>query len=539
MIHGLIINNLPYVFLLVITFFADFVQGDYPNKKAESPSNEAVIIDDQGLSRLFYINRPGNADRVMSMDWTGEKWSNPREEFIIPGQAYYALQLAESQTEDLICVFHVFGTGANGYRGRHLDLWINRRVKGKWETPFKIYEGYVGAIRGFNKLSSGRLLLTFGRAVPERETSPKEGNIDYGWNTIISMYSDDNGHSWQLSNNEIEIQIDNSKATRYGAIEPDIVELENGIIWMLIRNTSGLLYQSSSIDGGATWECPAPTSFISSDSPASFLRLNNGKLVLFWNSCQRWDDRNSYAMGGRDVLHAAISSDDGLNWEGAREVAFESGEIEIVEKGDRGTAYPSAVEDRDGNILLVTGQGISRGLYKINSSWLEEKHQKRYISIIDKLLIPSKLFQKTHGDTLFFSTSQTTDLVINFPTSMIGSVEIGPLPAAEWCNLNFALTDHFSPSADSSAFSNSVFHFLWSEIFEDKAPPSKKEFKLTFEWTLSEQGGELQILVDGKALQTVYAKRPPLLGINYIRINSESGFYGINKLISVVSKRID
>jgi len=72
-------------------FCADFSTGIPAIKIADSPSNEAVIIDDQGLARLFFVNRPGNADRIMSMDWTGENWTNPRVEFTIPGKAYYAL----------------------------------------------------------------------------------------------------------------------------------------------------------------------------------------------------------------------------------------------------------------------------------------------------------------------------------------------------------------------------------------------------------------------------------------------------------------
>lgn len=539
MINRLDLISLLYLSLLAGFFFADFISGNDPKKIAESPSNEAVIIDDQGFARVFYVNRPGNADRVMSMDWTGEKWSIPREEFIIPGQAYYALQLVKSNSEDLICVFHVFGTGTNGYRGRHLDLWINRRVNGRWGTPFRIYEGYVGAIRGLKKLSNGRLLLTFGRSVPEREKSPKEGDIDYGWNTIISMYSDDDGRSWQLSSNEIEIQIDNSRTTRYGAIEPDIIELRNGDIWMLIRNTSGFLFQSKSSDNGATWEDPTQTPFISSDSPASFLRMSDGKLVLFWNSCQRWDDRNSYAMGGRDVLHAAISSDDGLTWKGAREVAFERWETDAVEKGDRGTAYPSAVEDGDGDILLVTGQGRSKGLYKINSAWLEEEYQKRYVSFVDSQLILEKLKHTSSEDTLFFSTPLEKDVIINFPTCTIGSVEIGPFLTAESSKLSFALTDHFSPAGDTSAFSNSVFQFLSSEIVEEMEPWSEREIKFRVEWTLSEQGGELMVFVNEQVVHKEYAKRTPVLGINYLRIYSESGFSGINGIIPVVSKTMD
>ena len=241
-------------------FCADYSTGILAIKIGDSPSNEAVIIDDQGFAGLFFVNRPGNADGIMSMDWTDENWTNPSAEFTIPGKSYDALQLAESQTGDLICVSPVFGTGKNGYRDKHLDLWVNHRIDGKWGIPFKIYVGYVGAICGMKRLSSGRLLLAFARAIPEREKSHQEGNIDYGWNTIISMYSDDNGHSWKLSHNEIKIAIERTKPTRHGAIEPDIIELEKGTIWMLIRMTSGFLYKSKSSDGGESWEDPVPTS---------------------------------------------------------------------------------------------------------------------------------------------------------------------------------------------------------------------------------------------------------------------------------------
>jgi hypothetical protein len=505
-----------------------------PEKISKSPANEAVLLNEQGSPRLFYVNRPGDADKIMSMGWTAKGWSEAREEFALPGQAYYALQMVESSKNDLISVFHIFGKGENGYRGRHLDLWVNRRVNGEWGEPFKIYNGYVGAIRGLIKLKSGRLLLAFSRAVPEREKAPQNGEVDYGWNNIVSMYSDDDGKSWDISKKPIEIEIDNTKTTRYGGIEPELVEMRSGKIWMLIRTTHGVLYQSFSNDGGETWEKARTTSFISSDSPSSVLRLKDGRLIMFFNSCQRWDNPNSYAMGGREVLHAAISADDGLTWKGNREVAFEN--EEIPEKGDRGTAYSSAIEIEDGRILLATGQGEARAVYTMDPDWLEEKNQVRYLSFkaipSNSNLAKGKTVPRWMGDTLVFSYFTDSEAVINFPMNKIGSVQIGPLPASELLDFGIALTDHFSIPSDTAAFSAGVFNFKLSEILRNGQ--IKDNVTLRLDWDVVDPEGRLWVYIGGKQLAVFNSQSISNLGLNYLRIKSGNGFSKNTGIIPLV-----
>tara|TARA_R110002124_G_scaffold170608_11_gene338368 strand:- start:7110 stop:8726 length:1617 start_codon:yes stop_codon:yes gene_type:complete len=523
------------IFLIGTSFLVLDFSGDFsPEKISKSPANEAVWLNDEGIPRLFYVNRPGNADKIMSMDWTGEGLSEAKEEFALPGQAYYALQMVHSSNNDLISVFHIFGKGENGYRGRHLDLWVNRRVNGEWGEPFKIYNGYVGAIRGLIKLKSGRLLLAFSRAVPEREKAPQNGEVDYGWNNIVSMYSDDDGKSWDISKKPIEIEIDNTKTTRYGGIEPELVEMRNGEIWMLIRTTHGVLYQSFSNDGGETWEKARPTSFISSDSPSSALRLKDGRLIVFFNSCQRYDKPNSYAMGGREVLHAAISRDDGLTWEGNREVALEH--ALVPEKGDRGTAYSSAIEIEEGKVLLVSGQGESKAIYILEPDWLEEKSQVKYLSFDaaqkDLPLAIGKEMAKLHGDTLVFSSLSQGDVVINFPANKEGSIQIGPLSVNELYDLGLALTDHFSAPADSEAFSASMFNFDLSEYLDKKKV--SEEVLLKMKWNLAASDAQLQVFSGEDLLATFNSDRATFMGLNYLRIKSGSSFPRKKEVIPVV-----
>lgn len=60
-------------------------------KKGNSPANESIIIDDRGSLNIYFVNRPGNADRVMVSQKTHFGWSHPKTVFQLPGQAYYAL----------------------------------------------------------------------------------------------------------------------------------------------------------------------------------------------------------------------------------------------------------------------------------------------------------------------------------------------------------------------------------------------------------------------------------------------------------------
>ena len=134
-----------------------------------------------------------------------------------------------------------------------------------------------------------------------------------------------------------------------------------------------MLYEAFS-DDGAKWEPTRPTSFISTTSPAEAVRLPNGRLVVFWNNCRSMppvDGGPDYV--NRDALHAAMSSDGGKTWRGYREVFRNPAGCKTPSHHDRGTAYPDACVNKDGRIVLVTGQNPGcRGIVLIDPDWLEE-----------------------------------------------------------------------------------------------------------------------------------------------------------------------
>src|SRR5262249_32447540 len=143
-------------------------------------------------------------------------------------------------------------------------------------------------------------------------------------------------------------------------------------VWMLMRTEGGWLYESFSKDG-STWSKPRPSRFLSSESPAGLVRLSDGRIVVFWNGCLRFP----YAYGGRHVLHAAISADEGRTWRGYWEVTRGPRPNEPPPStGDHGTAYPFPVATKNGKVLFTAGQGEGRAVCaSLDPAWLEEPRQ--------------------------------------------------------------------------------------------------------------------------------------------------------------------
>ncbi len=466
----------------------------------KAPTNEATLIRlASGTIKLYYINRPGKADKMMSISSSdnGASWQEPIVEFDLPGEAYYANQVMQDHNGTIHCVFHIFKTGPLGYRGRHLDLWYTSMQQGEgWAKPRMINEGYVGSLRGFIQLKNGHFIIPMTESDTARANKHGNGMVDYGLFQVMTLNSTDLGKTWTRSITTLKIPIESGWVTRYGAIEPHAIEMNDGRVWMLIRTNKGFLYESFSNDSGTTWSAPAPSSFISSDSPASTVRLADGSIVLLWNSNQRYDDKRSYAAGGREVLHAAISKDDGTSWRGFREIMTTTNSKTPVVRGDRGTAYPSAVELPNGNLLMVSGQGDDAALVMFNPSWLEEKKQEDQLKNLE--------WWTLHGNS-------PKEAVWNFPMMNKGSLE---LKLTTNCDFSLALTDHFSVASDTLAAASSPIHFTINQ-----SSLGGKEANILIKWNLHKKA--FHATVNGKKIDAgsaVFEKNK--FGLNYLRISS-------------------
>ena len=134
------------------------------------------------------------------------------------------------------------------------------------------------------------------------------------------FYSDDGFCTWKRSVNSMT-------AKGRGCHEPTIVELEDGRLYCLLRNTNRRQYVSYSEDGGERWSTPTPSILDSPESPALVKRIPlTGDLLVLWNNVA------SSSNWPRTPLCAAISQDEGLTWTRIKDVD---------RRADYDAAYPS------------------------------------------------------------------------------------------------------------------------------------------------------------------------------------------------------
>lgn len=497
----------------------------------EAPDNESdPVLFEKGRVRIYYIEptERRSVRSIGSMD-NGRSWGDDRLEFALPGQAYHAIQVVRDDRGDMHAVTII---RAEGPRGRQWNLWYNRSTgEQNWGEPRKIYEGYIGALRSFQQLPGGRLILpvhVFTHYDP-RPSELSDSGIDFGQGDCIVFFSDDRGNTWNRSSSRLSVPMDARRSvSRYGACEPIITRMRDGRLWMLMRNKNGQLWESFSSDDGITWTQALPTVLTSSDSPAATTRLADGRLVLFLNACQRWDNLRAYASGGREVLHAAISHDDGRTWRGFREVLREptSGH----NAGDRGTAYPAAVTLDDGNVLLVTGQGFAKSIIIVDPNWLDATTTEDDFS---DGLGQWSFYGAAGADLVSHPDSPGRQIlairrtnpraqacgVWNFPSTRRGELTMRVRLDESFGGGMIALTDHFNVAADKKAHEHGVGFMTIApsgEIQRNVALTPGKWHELRLTWEVDRR--VVVIEIDGKPRGHFMLDRDTPLGINYLRV---------------------
>ena len=128
-------------------------------------------------------------------------------------------------------------------------------------------------------------------------------------------YSDDEGKTWSRCEGEVMGWLYRGWNNYVGCDEPNLEELKDGRLIMLMRTTIGRLLQSFSEDGGEHWSIPEPTSLASSYSPCALKKIpQTGDLLVVWNQVSADEIRLGYRRGR---LSCAIS-EDGINWKNFR-----------------------------------------------------------------------------------------------------------------------------------------------------------------------------------------------------------------------------
>ena len=218
---------------------------------------------------------------------------------------------------------------------------------------------------------------------------------------VAVWLSDDDGFTWRLrvldpvGPHPISWP-DRGSANQDGATEPTVIELASGRLWMLIRTVAEYHHESFSDDGGETWTKPRPSKFRGHFTMPTLHRLADGRILLMWcNTAKLPEDHRkltdeerrqkasgSYALSNRDVLHAAVSADEGVTWSGFRELYvnplrndpdFATGQGGTGLGIDKSVHQPQAINLPHGKVLVATGQHPAcRRLLVFDPNWLLE-----------------------------------------------------------------------------------------------------------------------------------------------------------------------
>jgi sialidase-1 len=159
-------------------------------------------------------------------------------------------------------------------------------------------------------LSTGRIL-----AMAEYKRYMPSTNDHSGY-VALAFYSDDQGHSWQVSKNAVDMY-------PVEVQEADAVELKDGRLMMFARTYSGYPVRAYSEDQGETWSEGEPIN----ELPMPYAGLptvrripSSGDLVFLWIS-ERSVDKDDPKIHRRCALTSAISKDEGKTFEHLRNIA--------------------------------------------------------------------------------------------------------------------------------------------------------------------------------------------------------------------------
>lgn len=220
------------------------------------------------------------------------------------------------------------------------------------------------------------------------------------------FYSDDFGKTWEKREipnpNSFEIVFPH-KGLRWchgSGTEPNVIEISENKMMMILRNPMDCFYKSYSYDGGDSWSYPEPTDFYGTNTTAFLLRLSDGRIINFWNNTKPLSQPNlkeiptaqNIAVDGngengftnRDAAHAAISEDGGETFIGYREILLNPVRnnadfryIGGVDSADKSVHQFQAFELPFNKVLVSVGQNLaSRRLVMFDVDWLYETSRR-------------------------------------------------------------------------------------------------------------------------------------------------------------------
>ncbi|HRE83998.1 MAG TPA: sialidase family protein [Opitutaceae bacterium] len=246
------------------------------------------------------------------------------------------------------------------------DLKVNlRRSQDNaqtWDAPVVITPE-----SGYHVMNNARVIqLKSGRLLAPISTATQVGTKNDGFRTVVCR-SDDDGRTWQRGTTYLT-------APKRGAMEPGLIELNDGRVLQIIRTQTGLIWHSYSRDQGNTWTEAAPWNIEAPESPSTLVRNPaNGDWLLIWNPHVVWATPEKTVLGAnhgglRTPLSAMISRDEGKTW----------GTPKLLESDAKSTyAYTSVTFHQDRALITyyhlpVGSTQISQKFQSVPIKWFRD-----------------------------------------------------------------------------------------------------------------------------------------------------------------------
>ncbi|MFC2075559.1 sialidase family protein [candidate division KSB1 bacterium] len=189
---------------------------------------------------------------------------------------------------------------------------------------------------------------------------------------MYTYHSDDDGQAWAgpsariYSGNSWKAPSNMKMYIGSPDWSPFMVELEDGRIQMFTRNDKLYHWQFFSDDRGVTWDKGQPTRFYGIFSNTRYIRIHDGRIVHMWLNSIPWHDKETgvRVLSGhntaRDIIHAAISDNEGKTFRGYREVTVDpqchDSLYSVVPSYDAGQHHQKFVVTKDNKVIVWTGQ---------------------------------------------------------------------------------------------------------------------------------------------------------------------------------------
>ena len=188
-----------------------------------------------------------------------------------------------------------------------------------WSEPRRLPEDILGPVKNKPVLMEDGLLWCPSSKEPEQ------------WEVYLET-TPDFGKTWSLIGPI-------THAPEIEAIQPSILQYEDGKLQLLCRSVNSRIVESWSTDGGHSWSELKKTELLNPSAGTDAVTLLDGRQLLVYNHQIR---NNGQYKGSRSPLNVAIT-EDGKNWQAALVLEDEEGEY----------SYPAVIQTGDGLVHIT------------------------------------------------------------------------------------------------------------------------------------------------------------------------------------------